>query len=545
MKSLVLRLLLAGQLGAQAQFVDISQQAGLIHSMICGSHDHKTQLIETLGAGIALIDYDNDGFLDIFTVTASTLGSAAGPAPTNHLYRNLHNGKFQDVTEAAGLSHSGWGQGVCAGDFDNDGFTDLFVTYYGQDVLYRNTGKGGFQDVTKAAGLSDKQASPPRWGTGCAFLDYNLDGKLDLFVSNYVQFDPKTTPNACRWKNQPVLCGPLGLKGGHNRLWRNASVPGSIRFEDVSAQSGILKPGERYALSATTIDYDRDGWPDLYVAVDSQASILYHNNRDGTFTDRAMESGVALSEEGVAQAGMGTAAADFDGDGNLDLAKTNFVDDLPNLYRGLGDGSFEESAVASGLGRHRDFMGWGIAFLDFDNDTWPDLFLVNGHIYPNVKGVQYEQRRLLYKNMGNRKFLEITESAGGALTKQKSSRGLAVGDFDNDGNVDVVISNLNEPPTLLRNTGGTRNHFLNIRLIGTQANRSAIGARVTVKAAGRILVQEVRSGSSFLSQSDLRLHFGLGPVAKIDKLEIDWPGGSTQIVDGVEIDRFLTVKEAR
>ena len=541
-------LLLALQLTAgEVRFVDISTQAGLTFAAICGNNEKKTYLIETLGTGIALIDYDNDGYVDLFTVTASKLeGFPDGSAPVNHLYRNLGNGTFKDVTETAGLSRSGWGQGVCVGDFDNDGFNDLFVTYYGHDVLYRNTGKGKFEDVTEAAGLG---GGAVRWGTGCAFVDYNLDGKLDLFVANYVQFNQKNTPtpdqpNACRWKNQAVLCGPMGLPGGINRLWRNDSQPGRPRFTDVSKEAGISPVGERYSLSVTTLDYDHDGWPDIYVAVDSEPSLLFRNNHDGTFSERAVEAGVALSESGVEQAGMGTAAADFDGDGNIDLVKTNFIDDLPNLYKNLGDGSFEDVTVVSGLGQHREFMGWGVAFLDFDNDSRPDIFMVNGHIYPQLKRVKYEQRRILYRNLGNRKFKDITNEIGEDLLAEKSSRGLAIGDFDNDGDVDIFISNMNEPPTLLRNDGGNRQRFLNVKLAGKTANRSGIGARVTVVSGDRKLVQEVRSGSSFLSQSDLRLHFGLASAEKVDRIEIDWPGGSKEIIADVKSDQFLTVTQS-
>lgn len=325
-------------------------------------------------------------------------------------------------------------------------------------------------------------------------------------------------------------------------MWRNASRPGSIKFEDVSKEAGILKVGERYSLSVTTLDYDRDGWPDIYVAVDSRASILYRNNRDGTFTDRALEAEVALSESGAEQAGMGSAAADFDGDGNLDLAKTNFIDDLPNLYRSRGDNSFEEETIPRGLGRYREFMGWGVAFLDFDNDGWPDLFMVNGHIYPQLKDASYAQRRLLYRNVGSGQFREVTGPDG--LAAKKSSRGLAVGDFDNDGDVDVFISNMNEPPTLLRNDGGNRQHFLNLTLVGTRSNRSAIGARVTVTVGERSLVQEVRSGSSFLSQGDLRLHFGLGQATKADCIEVEWPGGATETFRTTQADRFVTITES-
>ncbi|MEO8659606.1 MAG: CRTAC1 family protein [Bryobacteraceae bacterium] len=535
-------LLVAGILSAQVRFLDVGREAGLIYPLICGSNEKKTYLIETLGAGVAAIDYDNDGLIDLFTVTASTMDAAPGKtAPTNHLYRNLGNGKFQDVTAEAGLARSGWGQGVCAGDIDNDGFIDLYVTYYGHDVLYHNTGKGRFEDVTAEAGLA---GGPPAWGTGCAFVDYDLNGYVDLFASRYVDFDRKTTPtpdqpNACRWKNQPVPCGPKGLRGSTNRLWRNVSKPGSIRFEDVSAPAGILKTGARYSLSVTTLDYDHDGWPDIYVAVDSQASILYRNNHDGTFTDRALEAGVALSDAGAEQAGMGTAAADYDRDGNLDLVKTNFVDDLPNLYRFRSDGGFEETTVPSGLGRHREYMGWGVAFLDFDNDGWPDIFMVNGHIYPHLKTVDYAQRRLLYRNLGNGRFSEA--SIGDTV---QSSRGLATVDFDNDGDIDLLISNLNEPPTLLRNDGGNRQHFLTLKLGGTHANRSAIGARVTVTVANRPMVQEVRSGSTFLSQSDFRLHFGLGEATRADRVEVEWPGGAKENFGPQAADRFVTLTES-
>ncbi len=545
---LVLALALAAaQSPPSPEFIDASPGSGLTHRLICGDNERKSLLIETLGAGLALFDYDNDGILDLFTVNASARNALQDPQPSNHLYRGLGNLKFVDVTEAAGLTRSGWGQGVCAGDIDNDGFTDLFVTYYGSDRLYRNSGHGTFEDLSAAAGLVESAKRETRWGTGCAFLDYNLDGKLDLFIANYVQFDEKNTPvpgqpNACRWKDQPVPCGPLGLQGGKNRLYKNISNKGALKFEDVSKQSGIGELGLRYSLSASTIDYDHDGWPDIYVAVDSQPSLLYHNNRDGTFTDRGIEAGVALSEDGREQAGMGTAVIDFDGDGNLDLLKTNFVDDLPNLYRNRSDGSFEESTISSGLGKHRQFMGWGTALLDFDNDGWPDIFMVNGHIYPNLKGVEYEQRRLLYRNLGNGRFSEVAPT--GALAMKKSSRGLATGDLDNDGDIDLLISNLNEPPTVLRNDGGNRLNYLNIRLIGQRSNRSAIGARVTVSVGARAMVQELRSGASFLSQNDFRLHFGLGSAIKVDRIDIEWPGGTKQSSGPTASNQFLTITES-
>jgi hypothetical protein len=530
------------------RYTDVAAEAGLKDIFYCGGEESKNYIIETLGTGLAFIDFDNDGFLDLFVVNSSRLeGFPKGQEPTNHLYRNMRNGTFKDVTREAGLLQSGWGQGVCAGDFDNDGFIDLFVTYWGQDTLYRNTGRGSFENVTAAAGIAGKEL---RWGTGCAFVDYNRDGKLDLFVANYVQFDQKNTPapnmpNACTWKDMPVMCGPRGLKGGLNRLWRNDSQPGRVKFTDVSQASKITAPGERYSVSVTTLDYDHDGWPDLYVAVDSQASILYHNNRDGTFTDTGVEAGVAYSEDGREQAGMGTSAGDYDGDGRLDLAKTNFVDDTPNVYRNNGDGSFTEMTGPAGLGSVTRFLGWGVAFVDYDNDGWPDLFIVNGHVYPKVKDAGYKQRRLLFRNRAGRRFEDVSRASGDGVSAETAGRGLAVGDYDNDGDLDLAIVNMNDRVSLLRNDGGNRNRYLNVRLVGTKSNRSAIGARVTVTAGGRTQVGEVRSGSTFMSQSDLRLHFGLDQSQVVERLEIEWPSGARETISGVSPNRFVTVVEGK
>lgn len=533
-------------LSGEIQFVDRAEKAGLKDILWCGDSQAKKYIIETLGTGLALIDYDADSYPDVFAVTASKVeGFPAGQEPTNRLYRNNRDGSFTDVTRQAGLVRSGWGQGVCAGDFDNDGFDDLYVTYWGHDVLYHNNGKGKFEDVTESAGLGRGDV---RWGTGCSFVDYNVDGKLDLFVANYVQFDQKNTPTpdspgACKWKGQSVMCGPRGLKGGVNRLFRNDSQPGKIRFTDVSGESRITAPGERYSLSVTTLDYDQDGWPDIYVAVDSQASILYRNNHDGTFTDTGVESGVAYSEDGREQAGMGTAAADFDGDGRLDLVKTNFIDDTPNVYRNNGDGSFTEVTFGAGMGGYTQFLGWGIAFLDYDNDSWPDVFIVNGHVYPEAKDAKFHQRRILYRNSGNQKFKDVSADVGPGVISERSGRGLAVGDFDRDGDEDVFIMNMNDRPSLLVNEGGSGNHFLSIRLQGRSANRDGIGARVTVIAGARKQVNEVRSGSTFLSQSDLRLHFGLGSAKTADRIEVDWPGGRKETILNVKADQFVTVSQ--
>lgn len=536
-------LVLAASAATGPYFVDEALKAGLRESFVCGDDKQKNYIIETLGTGVAFLDFDNDGWLDIFAVTASKLdGFPNGQAPSNRLYRNRGNRTFEDVTKKAGLEKSGWGQGVCTGDIDNDGHIDLYVTYWGNDVLYRNRGNGTFEDVTpKNLGQ--------RWGTGCAFVDYDRDGRLDLMVANYVDFDLKNTPRPdgpkpCQWKNEKVMCGPQGLKAGLNRLWHNESKDGVIRFTDVSQQAGIEKPGPRFGLSVTTLDYDRDGWPDIYVAVDSQASLLYRNKHDGTFDETALESGVALSEDGREQAGMGTAVADYDGDGWPDLVKTNFIDDLPNLYRNNRDGSFSESTVQSGLGKYTQFLGWGAAFFDYDNDGWPDIFMVNGHVYPGLKSGEYRQRRILYRNGGAGKFADVSSEAGPAVMEKSSARGLAVGDFDNDGRADLLISNMNEPLSLLRNTHSAGNS-ITIQLKGSTMNRAAMGAIVRVKSNGRTLTQEVRSGSTFLSQSDLRLQFGLGTSKEVEEVEVQWLGTSLEKVGKLAAGQIVTIAEGQ
>ena len=531
-----------------AAFIDEGVRAGLTAVFVCGDDQRKNYIIETLGTGVALFDYNNDGLLDIFAVTAARLDSApAREEPTNRLYKNNGDGTFADVSRTSGLARSGWGQGVCGADFDNDGHQDLFVTYHGRDILYRNKGDGSFEDITTTAVINSKDQ---RWGTGCAFVDYNRDGKLDLFVANYVQFDKKNTPTpdspkACTWKGDKVMCGPRGLKGGVNRLFRNDSSDSIVKFTDVSVPSGIEGPGERYSLSVTTLDFDGDGWPDIYVAVDSQASLLFRNNRNGTFSDVAVEAGVAYSEDGREQAGMGSAVLDFDADGRPDLAKTNFSDDTPNLYRNNGDGTFTEATFQSGLGIHSQFLGWGVASLDYDRDTWPDIFMVNGHVYPGHKNVTYRQRRILYRNLGSGKFKDISTEAGPAVMMQTSARGLAIGDYDNDGSVDVVITNMNDRLSLLRNTVTNGNNALTLRLIGQKSNRDGIGAKIRVRAGARSMSQEVRSGSTFMSQSDLRQHFGLGASRSADSIEIDWPSGLKERIGATSGGRIVTITEGR
>ena len=542
MKALFLVALAASAVPAPF-FIDEALRAGLKDIFVCGDDHQKNYIVETLGTGVAFLDFDNDGLLDIFAVTASKLGGfAPGAEPINRLYRNKGDRTFEDVTGKAGVARSGWGQGVCAGDIDNDGFVDLYVTYWGTDVMYRNRGNGTFEDVTPP-GIGS------RWGSGCAFVDYDRDGRLDLMVANYVEFDLKNTPRPdgpkpCQWKGEKVMCGPQGLKGGLNRLWHNESTPGSIRFVDVSKKAGIEAPGRRYGMSVTTLDYDRDGWTDIYVAVDSQASLLYRNKHDGTFEDTALETGVALSEDGREQAGMGTAVADYDGDGWPDIVKTNFIDDLPNLYRNNRDGTFTESTTHAGLGKHSNFLGWGAAFVDYDNDTWPDIFMVNGHVYPGLKSGEYRQRRILYRNGGAGKFTDVSAEAGAAVMDKTSARGLATGDYDNDGRPDLLISNMNERLSLLRNTlaGGKS---ITLTLVGQKTNRSGIGAAARVTVGKRTLINEVQSGSTFMSQSDLRLHFGLGAAEAAENVEVQWPGGAVEKIGSLPAGQIVTITEGK
>ena len=543
MRLLLLLMMLAAAAARGPYFVDEALRAGLKDVFVCGDDHQKNYIVETLGTGVAFLDFDNDGLLDIFAVTASKLGGfVPGTEPVNHLYRNKGNGTFEDVSRKAGVAKAGWGQGVCTGDIDNDGFVDLYVTYWGTDVLYRNRGDGTFEDVTPP-GIGS------RWGTGCAFVDYDRDGKLDLMVANYVDFDLKNTPRPdgpkpCHWKGEKVMCGPQGLKPGLNRLWRNESTPGNIRFVDVSSKAGIETPGPRFGLSVTALDYDRDGWPDIYVAVDSQASLLYHNKHDGTFEETALESGVALSEDGREQAGMGTAAADYDGDGWPDLVKTNFIDDLPNLYRNNRNGSFSEGSVQAGLGKYSHFLGWGAAFVDYDNDGWPDIFMVNGHVYPDVKTGEYRQRRILYRNGGAAKFSDMSSEAGEAVMHKASSRGLAVGDYDNDGRPDLLISNMNERLSLLHNTLHA-GKSITLKLVGQKTNRSAIGTVARVVVGKRTLTGEVRSGSTFMSQSDFRLQFGLGTANRAEAVEVQWPGGALEAIGPLAAGQIVTITEGR
>jgi len=529
-----------------AYFVDEAKKAGLNAPNTFGGVDTKKYIIETTGTGVAIFDYDNDGWPDIFVVNGTTLDPIAGQKqPTNHLYHNNHDGTFTDVTEKAGLAHTGWGQGVCVGDYDNDGNEDLFVTYYGKNVLYHNNGNGTFTDVSEKAHVAGNGA----WSTGCAFVDYDRDGKLDLFVATYVDFDLKTAPApgeraSCIWKGVPVMCGPRGLPWGKNMLYHNK---GDGTFEDVTVKANIDRTNGHYGFSVSTFDFDDDGWPDIYVACDSTPSILYHNNQDGTFTDVAVIAGAAFNEDGKEQAGMGSTIGDYNGDGRLDIFKTNFSDDTATLYRNNGDGTFDDVTFAAKLGLYTKYLGWGTMFLDVDNDGWPDLLLVNGHVYPEVDqqhlGSDYQEPRILYHNKGNGTFEDISANSGPAITTPRSGRGLAVGDLWNDGRISAVVSNMNAPPSLLVNQVKSGHHWIAFKTVGTKSNRDGIGARIRAKAGDRILIDEVRSGSSYDSNNDIRVHFGLGQTDRLDWVEVRWPSGLTENFTGTHVDAVQTFKE--
>jgi enediyne biosynthesis protein E4 len=524
-------------------FRDVAEEAGLKAVHVSGGVKEKKYILEATGSGVALFDYDGDGRTDVFLASGTTLDPDPKVAPTGHLYRNLGQLRFEDVTEKTGLRRTGWGQGVCVGDYDNDGRRDLFLASFGQSVLYRNLG-GRFEDVTAAAGLLADRA---RWDTGCTFVDYDLDGDLDLAVTAYLEFDRAKIPapgssGYCTWKGIPVMCGPRGLPFARNHLFRNE---GQGRFTDVSAKSGIGAAARCYAFTVVASDLDDDGYPDLYVACDSTPSLLYRNKRDGTFEETGLLAGVALNEDGQEQGGMGVAVADIDEDGRPDIVKTNFSDDVPNVYLNLGGATFEDRVFRAGLGASMEYVGWGVLLLDVDHDGRRDLLMVNGHVYPEADktpGLRYEQARLLYWNVGEARFKDISTSSGTGITAAWSSRGAAAGDLDDDGALEVVVSNLGARPSLLKNFGAKKSWLL-VSCVGTRVNRDALGARVSVFAGGKRLSGEKQGGTSFVSQNDPRLHFGLGGASAYDRIEVRWPGGRRESFPGGAANRVVVLKE--
>jgi hypothetical protein len=527
-----------------ARFTDIAKQAGLTQPIIYGGTESKSYIIEVVGCGVAFIDYDNDGWMDLFVLNGTRL-EGAPPGATNRLYKNNRNGTFTDVTSKSGLTRAGWASAVTVGDYDNDGFEDLFITYYGHNVLYHNNRDGTFSDVTDQAGL--RQATV-HYGSGCTWVDYDRDGRLDLFVANYLNTTleklPKPGENTdCRWKGVPVNCGPRGLPTGFVQLFRNN---GDGTFTDVSRTSGVSAAFGAYPMGVVAADYDNDGWPDIYVSCDSTPSWLFRNQHDGTFREEGLERGVALTEDGLEQAGMGIGMGDYDLDGNLDILRTNFADDTNTLYHNDGKGNFDDVTTRVGLGVETRYVGWGTGIVDLDNDGFPDLFVVTGSVYPEVErrlpAYPFQTPRLVFRNLGDGRFEELMDEAGSAVSAAHSSRGCAFGDFDNDGDIDVLVMNMNEPPSLLRNDVWGGRHWLKVFLIGVKTNRSAIGTRVIAHYGGLRQAQEVTAQSSFYSANDRRLHFGLGAETTAN-LTIRWTNGTTETIPNVAADQLVTIRE--
>jgi hypothetical protein len=527
-----------------SRLIDVSKQAGLTQPVIYGGIDTKSYIVEVVGCGVAFIDYDNDGWVDLLVLSGTRL---EGPPPgtSNRLYKNNRDGTFTDVTAKAGLLRAGWASAVTVGDYDNDGFDDIFITYYGKNVLYRNNGNGTFSDVTEKAGLGQAAVL---YGSGCTWVDYDRDGRLDLFVANYLTTTleklPKPGENPdCTWKGVSVNCGPRGLPAGFVQLFHNN---GDGTFSDVSKASGVSAASGSYPMTAVAADYDNDGWPDIYVACDSTPSWLFRNQHDGTFRQEGLERGVALSEDGLEQAGMGVGVGDYDLDGNLDMFKTNFADDTNVLYRNDGKGNFDDVTIRSGLGVETRYVGWGTGMVDLDNDGFPDLFVATGSVYPEIEAklpaYPFHTPRLVFRNLGDGRFEELLEEAGSGVSAAHSSRGCAFGDFDNDGDMDVLVMNMNEPPSLLRNDVSSGGHWLKVLLIGVKTNRSAIGTRVVARYGTRRQAQEVIAQSSFYSANDRRLHFGLGAETMTD-LTIRWTNGTTETIPNVAADQLVTIRE--
>ncbi len=530
-----------------AHFTDVAAEAGLTSPVIYGGLKRKDYIYETVGCGVAFFDYDNDGWLDILVLSGARVDEPVA-GTTNRLYKNNRDGTFMDVTEKAGLVRTGWASSVTIGDYNNDGFEDIFITYYGQNVLYRNNGDGTFTDITKQAGLLYEGST--RWGSGCTFIDYNRDGYLDLFVANYVDLSAQKIPAPgenilCTYKEVPVNCGPRGLPIPRNYFYENL---GNGTFREVTDKSGIAKATRTYSMTAVAADFNNDGWTDLYVASDSTPSLLFLNQHNSTFAEEGVERGVALNEDGVEQAGMGIAVGDFNLDGNLDIFKTHFSDDTNILLRNDGSANFTDITIPAGFGVETRYTCWGTGFADFDNNGWPDIAVVTGSVYPEVEA-RYPERplktpRFIFRNLGNGKFEELVEEAGPGIAAAHCSRGCAFGDFDNDGDVDMVIINLNEPPSLLRNDLKGNLNWLKVFLIGTKSNTSAIGSRVLVRYGGKVQAQAVTGQASFYSVNDRRLHFGLGSNTHAD-VEIHWTNGLVERFTGIESNQLVTIREGQ
>jgi hypothetical protein len=532
---------------AWVSFTDITSESGVTSETVYGGIERQKYILETTGTGVAIFDYDGDELPDLFLVNGTRLELPADRAPGDRLYRNLGEGRFKEVTRETGISSRGWGQAACIGDVDNDGWTDLLVTYYGAIRLYRNRGDGSFAEQSREARLD----GTGRWNAGCAFVDYDNDGFLDLFIAHYVnygdatRYEPGSGAN-CKWKDLAVMCGPMGLQGEPNALYRNN---GDGTFTDVSKPSGVTEALGSYCLMPATIDFDEDGWTDIFVACDSTPNILYRNKRDGTFTDVSLEAAVAYNENGQEQASMGVAAGDYNSDGHLDVLVTNFSEDTPTLYGNLGDGTFSDATYAAGLGIQTKYLSWGVGLVDLDNDGWQDLFIASGHVYPEVdrhpSEISYRQARQVYRNLGSGRFEDMSGKTGAAIAEAKASRGAAFEDLDGDGDLEIIVVNLNDRPSILRNDGQQQGNWLRVRLEGERSNRSGIGARIRVTGNGRTRIEEVRSASSYYSSNGLWAHFGLGSASQLDRLEVLWPGGARQSFEGLKANQTLVIHETK
>ncbi len=529
-------------------FTDVTKAAGINFSSF--SSPEKKYIVESMNGGVALFDFDGDGRLDIYLVNSYTVEAALAnrPRPPAALYRNRGDGTFEEVAAKAGVADPGWAMGVAVGDYDNDGFDDLYVTCFGPNRLYHNRRNGTFEDVTSKAGVGD-----PRFSTGAAWGDYNRDGYLDLFVSNYVDFKLEDLPQfgkgqLCQYRGIPVQCGPRGLPGSGDVLYRNN---GDGTFTDVSKAAKVEDPSGYYGLGVMWTDFDDDGWLDILVANDATPNYVYRNNHDGTFTEIGLMLGLAVDENGVEQGSMGISIGDYDRDCRLDVVITNFADQYNTIYHKNADGTFTDVSRATKTADvSMPYVGWGTKFFDYDNDGWLDLMVVNGHVYPQIEGAypggMYRQRKLLYRNLRDGTFAEVSSSLGAALMEPRASRGAAFGDYDEDGDEDVIVNDLDGPPMLLRNDGGSKaGHWVSLKLVGTKSNRNAVGAKVWLKAGGMTQVDEVHSGDSYLSHSDWRLHFGLGAATKVDEVTIRWPGGASEKLTNLSVDRAWTVTEGK